>query len=60
MVIPFIDRYPTPDEVEAIRYLLSAYTGALGSQYIQGKLWPGWHDFERVIALVVGGKVFKE
>lgn len=53
MPIALVDRPPTPDEVEKLRLVLSTYQNGTG-QY-QGNL-PGWRDFERAVALVLGGE----
>ncbi len=56
--IPFIDRDPTRDELEVFRLLMSAYAVGIGSQWDKetGHYWPGWREFERIVALLVGGK----
>lgn len=56
MSLPFVDRPPTPGEVEKIRLLLSTYqdgTGILASE--DGRTLPGWRDFERSVALALNG-----
>ncbi len=51
--LPFADRAPTPAEVERIRLLLSTYQDGSGME--RGGLLPGWRDFERCVALALGG-----
>lgn len=57
MPIPFIDRDPTPEEVERLRLVLSTYQDGSGQLVRKdGKTLPGWRDFERAVAVVFGGK----
>src|SRR5271154_3461943 len=56
MTLPFVDRAPTLQEIERIRLILSTYqdgTGMLAAE--NGKTLPGWRDFERSVALALGG-----
>lgn len=57
MKIAFVDRDPTPDEIEKFRLALSTYQDGSG-QLVQkgGRILPGWRDFERVFAVCFGGK----
>lgn len=54
--IPFVDRRPTPAEVERIRLILSTYQDGTGMLVVEdGKTLPGWRDFERAVAVALGG-----
>jgi len=56
MTLAFVDRPPTPQEIERIRLILSTYqdgTGMLAAD--NGRTRPGWRDFERSVALALGG-----
>lgn len=56
MLLPFVDREPTQAEVERIRLLLSTYQDGTGMLAIgEGHTLPGWRDFERSVALALGG-----
>ena len=53
----FVDRNPSPQEVEKLRLILSTYqdgTGMLAAA--QGMTLPGWRDFERAVALAFDGE----
>lgn len=57
MTLAFIERFPTEQEVERIRLLLSTYqdgTGMLAAD--NGLTLPGWRDFERSVALALQGQ----
>ena len=57
MGIAFIDRDPSPSEVERLRLVLSTYQDGSGQLVSKdGQTLPGWRDFERTIAAVFGGK----
>ena len=52
MSLAFVDRNPTPQEVERLRLILSTYqdgTGMLAAK--NNRTLPGWRDFERATAL---------
>ncbi len=54
--VPLVDRPPSINEVERFRLIFSTYqdgTGMLASD--GGKTIPGWRDFERSIAVALGG-----
>lgn len=51
----FRDRPPTPQELERLRLALSAYRDGSGQNNAAGVSQPGWRDFERVVADVLGG-----
>lgn len=54
--LPFVDRAPTPGELERIRLILSTYqdgTGMLATR--DGKTLPGWRDLERSVAAALLG-----
>jgi hypothetical protein len=58
MSLLFIHRPPTPREVEKLRLILSVYqdgTGMLQDKKNSGRTLPGWRDFERAVALALGG-----
>lgn len=49
---------PTPREVERIRLILSTYQDGTGMLVqAKDKTLPGWRDFERAVALALGGEV---
>lgn len=57
MSLAFVDREPTPQEVEKLRLILSTYqdgTGMLAAK--NGLTLPGWRDFERAVALTFSGQ----
>lgn len=55
--LPFADRPPTDAEVERIRLILSTYQDGTGMlQLKDGSTLPGWRDFERAVALALGGE----
>jgi transcriptional regulator with XRE-family HTH domain len=59
MSLAFIDRDPTWQEVERIRLILSTYqdgTGQWVDKHIGDRTLPGWRDFERAVALALGGE----
>lgn len=47
---------PTPNQVERLRLLLSTYQDGTGMLVIKGQNLPGWRDFERSVALALGGQ----
>lgn len=51
--LPLADRPLLPAEVERIRLLLSTFQDGTGM--LAGGKRPGWRDFERAVALAVGG-----
>lgn len=58
MPLPFIDRDPTPGEVQKLRLLLSTFqdgTGMLADKNNSKLTLPGWRDFERATALALSG-----
>ena len=56
MSLPFVDRPPTDAEVERIRLILSTYQDGTGMLQVKGGgTLPGWRDFERAVALALGG-----
>jgi hypothetical protein len=57
--VAFVDRNPTPKEIERLRLILSTYqdgTGMLPDKYNKGMTLPGWRDFERAVALAFDGE----
>ncbi len=54
MPIPFIDKPPSEEEVERLRLLLSTFQDGTGQN--AGGTKPGWRDFERVVAILLGGE----
>jgi hypothetical protein len=57
MSIAFVDRPPTPQEVQKLRLVLSTYQDGTGQLVFKNNVClPGWRDFERSIALVFGGE----
>lgn len=61
MSLPFIDRHPTPQEVEKLRLLLSTYQDGSGGTKVDRKnpnilSFPDSRDFERCIALTFNGE----
>lgn len=58
MSLPFIDRNPTPSELEKLRLILSTYqdgTGQYRDKNDPERTIPGWKDFERATAFAFGG-----
>lgn len=59
MALAFVDRHPTPQEVEKIRLILSTFQDGTGmlklKEMPEGVTLPGWRDFERTVALAFGG-----
>ncbi len=56
MVLPFIHRKPTAQEVEKVRLLLSTFQDGSGMLAKPGGgTLPGWRDFERTVAAVFNG-----
>ncbi len=53
MSLAFVDRNPTPAEIERLRLVLSTFQDGTGMN--AGGTLPGWRDFERAIAAVFGG-----
>jgi hypothetical protein len=57
MSLAFIDRDPTPQEIEKFRLILSTYQDGAGQLAAEGSsTLPGWRDFERAIAAAFGGQ----
>ena len=57
MVIAFVDREPSANEVEKLRLLLSTYQDGAGMLALKdGLTLPGWRDFERTVALTFSGE----
>lgn len=56
--ILFVERDPNEDELEVFRLLMSVFAVGIGSQWDKrtGRYWPGWREFERIVALLVGGR----
>jgi hypothetical protein len=59
MTIPFIDRNPTPIEIERFRLVLSTYQDGSGMLKKGNATIPGWRDYERSVAAAFGGKAFE-
>ncbi|MDO8683374.1 MAG: hypothetical protein Q7N50_07835 [Armatimonadota bacterium] len=57
MFLPFAHRVPTNREIERIRLILSTYQDGTGMLAIaeSSRTIPGWRDFERSVALALGG-----
>ena len=55
MTIPFVDRPPTPEELEQLRLILSTYQDGSGMLKVGSITLPGWRDFERSIAVAFNG-----
>jgi hypothetical protein len=53
MMLPFVDKAPTNEEIERFRLILSTYQDGTG-MLKDGRL-PGWRDFERSVAAAFGG-----
>jgi transcriptional regulator with XRE-family HTH domain len=54
--LPFIDRPPSPKEIERLRLILSTYQDGTGMIKAAGnRTLPGWRDFERASALTFQG-----
>jgi hypothetical protein len=55
--LPFVHRDPTVDETERLRLAFSTFRDGSGmlKDKVGGGTWPGWRDFERAIAAVLGG-----
>jgi hypothetical protein len=51
----FRDRPLSDSELEKLRLALSSFRDGSGQTYIGGKSWPGFRDYERSLAAVVGG-----
>lgn len=57
MSVAFVDRSPSAREIERLRLLLSTYQDGSGMLVTkEGGTLPGWRDFERAIALTLGGR----
>lgn len=56
MTIAFVDRPPTPAEVEMFRLILSTYQDGSGMLVIGETTLPGWRDFERAVAAAFDGR----
>lgn len=56
MLIPFVERFPEPWEIEKLRLVLSTYQDGSGMLVQKGGgTLPGWRDFERTIAAAFQG-----
>lgn len=53
--LPFRDRPLNPDELEALRLVLSTYRDSSGQNQTPHGSMPGFRDFERGLASVIGG-----
>lgn len=53
--LPFRDRAMNPDELEALRLVLSTYRDSSGQNQTKIGSMPGFRDFERGLASVIGG-----
>jgi hypothetical protein len=53
---PYRDRPLSDSEVEMLRLALSSFGDGSGQTYIKGRSLPGFRDYERSLAAVVGGK----
>ena len=56
MSVAFASRNPTAAEVERLRLVLSTFRDGSGMLAAGDETFPGWRDFERAIAVVLGGK----
>lgn len=59
MSIPFIDRQPTPSEIEKFRLILSTYQDGSGMLKRKNHTLPGWRDYERAVAAAFDGKALE-
>ncbi len=56
MSVAFVTRPPAETEVEQIRLAMSAFCDGSGMiMQSDGSTLPGWRDFERLLAGVLGG-----
>jgi hypothetical protein len=65
MSLVFVDREPTPAEIEKFRLVFSTYQDGSGMDvpktvrpWMKGNnvvTLPGWRDFERTVALIFNG-----
>lgn len=55
LTLAFRDRPPTPAEFERLRLALSTYRDGSGQTKRKDGTQPGWRDFERAVAEVLGG-----
>jgi hypothetical protein len=55
MMLPFVDRVPTAEEIERFRLILSTYQDGTGMLKAKDDTLPGWRDFERSVAAAFGG-----
>ncbi len=55
LLLPFRDRPLSPDELEALRLVLSTYRDGSGQNQTKVGSMPGFRDFERGLASIVGG-----
>jgi len=53
--VPFVDRHPTPEELERLRLVLSTYQDGSGMLKVGSITLPGWRDFERSTAVTFDG-----
>jgi hypothetical protein len=53
--VAFASRNPTPQEVERLRLVLSTFRDGSGMIAAGDETFPGWRDFERAVAAVLGG-----
>ena len=59
IVIPFVNRVPTQQEIEKFRLILSTYQDGSGMLVDGDKTLPGWRDFERTVAVSFNGKALE-
>ena len=56
MSVPYVTRPPTHHEAERLRLVLSAFRDGSGMiQTTNDGTLPGWRDFERTFAAILGG-----
>jgi hypothetical protein len=53
--LAFVDRDPTPQELERLRLILSTYQDGSGMLVTKSGTLPGWRDFERAVAATFSG-----
>jgi len=58
-MIPFVDRYPTKNEIEQLRLILSTYQDGSGMLKRSQYTLPGWRDFERTVATTFNGQALE-
>jgi hypothetical protein len=56
MSVAFASRNPSKQEVEQLRLVLSTFRDGSGMIAVGDETFPGWRDFERAVAAVLGGK----